>query len=261
MWANDFPHSDSTWPWSQKLLAEHTADMPDEQRDVDPRVERGRAVQHRHLRTRARVSTKTRRTQAERVEASDRALIDAAIELIAERGYDRTTLAAIGEAAGYSRGLVTQRFGNKENLLWAILRQILDRWGTHAMQPRVADRVGVPALQTILAAYLDACESGPKRIRAYYALLREADGPVPAIRDTIKKLHTSERNSIAEFIRAGQAAGTVRADADPDAEATVFLGVMRGVTMQWLLDPKGVDLVGALTQYGATLDKSLGVHR
>ena len=56
-------------------------------------------------------------TQAERVATSDRALIDAAIELIAERGYDRSTLAAIGEQAGYSRGLVTQRSGNKENLL------------------------------------------------------------------------------------------------------------------------------------------------
>ena len=27
MWANDFPHSDSTWPLSQELLAEHTADL------------------------------------------------------------------------------------------------------------------------------------------------------------------------------------------------------------------------------------------
>ena len=32
MWANDFPHSDSTWPWSQELLAEHAASMSDEQR-------------------------------------------------------------------------------------------------------------------------------------------------------------------------------------------------------------------------------------
>jgi len=24
MWANDFPHSDSTWPWSQAMLEEHT---------------------------------------------------------------------------------------------------------------------------------------------------------------------------------------------------------------------------------------------
>jgi uncharacterized protein len=32
MWANDFPHSDSTWPWSQEMLAEHTAQLTDEQR-------------------------------------------------------------------------------------------------------------------------------------------------------------------------------------------------------------------------------------
>jgi hypothetical protein len=33
MWANDFPHSDSTWPWSQEMLAEHTVHLSDEQRD------------------------------------------------------------------------------------------------------------------------------------------------------------------------------------------------------------------------------------
>ena len=33
MWANDFPHSDATWPHSQALLAEHTADMNEWERD------------------------------------------------------------------------------------------------------------------------------------------------------------------------------------------------------------------------------------
>ena len=31
MWANDFPHSDSTWPLSQQLLAEHTAGLTEHQ--------------------------------------------------------------------------------------------------------------------------------------------------------------------------------------------------------------------------------------
>ena len=31
MWANDFPHSDSTWPWSQQMLDEHTRTLSDEQ--------------------------------------------------------------------------------------------------------------------------------------------------------------------------------------------------------------------------------------
>lgn len=33
MWANDFPHSDSTWPWSQPLLAQHSQGLGDEMRD------------------------------------------------------------------------------------------------------------------------------------------------------------------------------------------------------------------------------------
>jgi len=31
-WANDFPHSDSTWPDSQALLAEHVRHLREEQR-------------------------------------------------------------------------------------------------------------------------------------------------------------------------------------------------------------------------------------
>jgi len=33
MWANDFPHSDSTWPWSQSMLDEHTKGLSAEERN------------------------------------------------------------------------------------------------------------------------------------------------------------------------------------------------------------------------------------
>jgi predicted TIM-barrel fold metal-dependent hydrolase len=32
MWGNDFPHSDSTWPWSLDLLRQHTRDMGEQQK-------------------------------------------------------------------------------------------------------------------------------------------------------------------------------------------------------------------------------------
>jgi len=34
MWANDFPHSDSTWPWSQEMLAEHAKCLSRDQADA-----------------------------------------------------------------------------------------------------------------------------------------------------------------------------------------------------------------------------------
>jgi predicted TIM-barrel fold metal-dependent hydrolase len=33
MWANDFPHSDSTWPWSQSMLDEHAKSLTVQERD------------------------------------------------------------------------------------------------------------------------------------------------------------------------------------------------------------------------------------
>jgi predicted TIM-barrel fold metal-dependent hydrolase len=32
LWANDFPHSDSTWPWSQELLEEHCKHLSEAQK-------------------------------------------------------------------------------------------------------------------------------------------------------------------------------------------------------------------------------------
>jgi predicted TIM-barrel fold metal-dependent hydrolase len=32
LWASDFPHSDSTWPWSQDVIATQTAHLSEEQR-------------------------------------------------------------------------------------------------------------------------------------------------------------------------------------------------------------------------------------
>jgi predicted TIM-barrel fold metal-dependent hydrolase len=34
MWANDFPHSDSTWPWSQEMLEEHARPLTAEQQEA-----------------------------------------------------------------------------------------------------------------------------------------------------------------------------------------------------------------------------------
>jgi predicted TIM-barrel fold metal-dependent hydrolase len=34
MWANDFPHSDSTWPWSQDVIAEQTTALSAEQKEA-----------------------------------------------------------------------------------------------------------------------------------------------------------------------------------------------------------------------------------
>jgi AcrR family transcriptional regulator len=83
----------------------------------------------------------------ERSEVSTRRLLEAATELIAEVGYSGTTLATIGARAGYSRSLVTSRFGTKDNLVAVLLEQLTSAWLRYFSTPPPAE----DGLQTLLA--------------------------------------------------------------------------------------------------------------
>ncbi len=67
-----------------------------------------------------------RLTQAERTEISDMKMLDATVDLIVSRGPSATSLKEVGLKAGYSRGLASQRFGSKDNLMAFVLRNIGD---------------------------------------------------------------------------------------------------------------------------------------
>src|SRR5271168_56161 len=62
-----------------------------------------------------------RRKQQDRTSESAQRLLDAAIALIAEKGYENTTAAEIGERAGYSRSMVRVPYGSKTQLLESLL--------------------------------------------------------------------------------------------------------------------------------------------
>jgi hypothetical protein len=44
----------------------------------------------------------------------------------------------------------------------------------------------------------------------------------------------------------------------PTRAATTQRNMLRGITMQWLLDPEHVNIVAAITEFVAALDLTLG---
>lgn len=63
-------------------------------------------------------------------EASERALIDAAIELFAEHGVRAVSVRAIAKLAEVNHGLVHHYFGSKAGLVTAVLDELGQRLGT-----------------------------------------------------------------------------------------------------------------------------------
>lgn len=200
---------------------------------------------------------KRRRTQAERTEQSDKLIMRAAVKLIARQGYFRTTLSQIGAEAGYSGGLVSYRFGSKEGLLRALIGRITNRFGDDQMHPAIAGRPGLDALCTWTEVYLGELTARESRLRALYVLMGEALGPVPEIRKVFAELNESMRSLVEDFIRRGVDDRTIRPDADPATDSTAAVALVRGVAMQWLIDPGCFDLKTVREQVKTTLRRSL----
>jgi AcrR family transcriptional regulator len=183
-----------------------------------------------------------RRTQAERSASSEKGLLVAALELIAKRGFRASSLQAIGERAGYSRGLVSHRFGSKEGLLRELVTHMVERWGKEVRDPVVGNRVGAHALTAVAGVHREAIERTPEAVRALYMLLFESLVDMPDLRGEMASLDQRLREGTERRLRAGVKAATVRADVDIPAQATLFLAVLRGITLQWLVNPDGLDL-------------------
>ncbi|QUD87574.1 TetR/AcrR family transcriptional regulator [Phenylobacterium montanum] len=181
-----------------------------------------------------------RRSQAERRDESERLLVEATLKVVAEQGVSAATFEEIGRAAGYSRGLATQKFGSKAGLAEAVIAYL------HRAREAVleADHVGeMPAFEAI-AYYVEShlrSLSLAADGRAYFMLLGAAVADANAQRPAFAASHDRVRVWLRSQLERGQASGDIRADVDPDAGALMIGSLMLGLSIQWLIDP-GMDL-------------------
>jgi AcrR family transcriptional regulator len=194
-----------------------------------------------------RLVARPRRTQAERSATASRRMLRAARQLIARQGYTRTTLAQVGKEAGYTGGLVSHHFGSKEGLLQELVGRITLRFFTDQLQPAMAGLTGIDAIAAAADAYLNELSRREERMRTLYVLMGEALGPVPSINPVFAELNRGFRDSVRRLIEQGMESGEIRSDLDPEAEAGLVVGMLRGVALQWIADPGCFDLEAVAT--------------
>jgi AcrR family transcriptional regulator len=202
-----------------------------------------------------------RNRQQERSDRSTRRLLEAAGELIVERGYVGMTLAAVGERAGYSRGLVTMRFGSKANLLDALVERITTGWSHRNLLPATEGKSGLDGFLALISAIQRQFERDPHNIRVLYALMFEALGPNEELRAAFVEFHRRQRSDMATILRRGIGDGSIKPSTVVAAEATAIVTGLRGIAYQWLLDPDGFDPGAALRHLRESTEQRLTTKR
>jgi AcrR family transcriptional regulator len=172
-----------------------------------------------------------RRTQRERREETERKVLAAATALIARRGSRALTLAAVGEAAGYSRGIVSHHFGSRENLLRAVMRD------AQAFPVPAAGDSAADWLAETVRAYLENVTRRRPSAGAFLQMWGEAIAADPVLMPLYAEQDASFRRLLADKVRDGITDGSVRADADADAIAVFLVGLVRGIALQLISTP------------------------
>lgn len=186
------------------------------------------------------IKTQRKLTQDERSAISDQRLVDAAIKLIVTKGTSGTTLQALGDASGYSRGLVTYRFGTKDGLLKAVIKQVSERWSA-MVDKRVAGMTGVQALMACSDAYFHFVQESPDDIHAMNILNQQACEPDSALKDIVCKVMQLQKWQLVSWIKQGQSDEKINSAIDADAYAIKFSAFHTGMTFLWMLDRRHAD--------------------
>jgi len=145
-------------------------------------------------------------------------ILQEATRLMAERGYEGTSLAQVADAVGIKKPSVLYHFKTKDDLRKAVLEALLSRWAE--VLPRLlmaSTKTGLAKFEAVVAELVGFFAEDPDRARLLVRELLDRPDEMQAV------LHEHVQPWIAVvagFIASGQKSGQIREDVDPEAFVT-----------------------------------------
>jgi AcrR family transcriptional regulator len=174
-------------------------------------------------------------------------IVAAARAIVARDGLEALTVGALEEELGYSRGVITYHFKNKDEIVEALL--------THAL-----DEID-QATRTAVAAATTTVERAHAVIGA---VVRGFLGHAEAVRIMVAfwgRLHSDQRiraaNAALYARYRRQTAEVLGGSPENDALATVIVGVVLGIAAQHYFDPDSVDVEAAVAEASRAVESRL----
>ncbi|GGQ46151.1 TetR/AcrR family transcriptional regulator [Streptomyces flaveolus] len=181
---------------------------------------------------------------------SRRAIYDAALALVAEAGYPRTTIEGIAARAGVGKQTIYRWWSSKADVLLEAFLDLGDQAAQAAGQESYAipDTGDVAAdLKAVLRATVDELTDprfeAPSRALAAEGVVNEQLG-----REFVTKLLEPSLQLYVDRLRAAQDAGQVRPEVDPRIALELFVSPL---AQRWLqrTAPFGYDYTDTLVDY------------
>lgn len=163
-------------------------------------------------------------------------ILDVTAEILGESGFHEVSIQAVAKAAGVSRPIVYEHFGDLGGLLEALVNREMQRAGEQISRTALKDlATGDPRelMLSSLGSYLNAVEEHPSTWRL---VLMPPEGAPALLRESITRGRASVLEGLREAVRPGLRRGE-RAE-DPDMTARTLSAIADEYARLVLTDPK-----------------------
>ncbi|MEO3978312.1 helix-turn-helix domain-containing protein [Streptomyces sp. CAU 1734] len=149
-------------------------------------------------------------------------LLQAAVELVGERGYEATTLADIADRAGSARGLVSYYFPGKRQLLQSAVHRLMHLTLEAALNREPCTEDGRELLARAIDAVLGLAVDQPVLMRTHMSVVLQAEGFVQC----------PEQQRLASLLRgAVERCGSEQVDTDYPLLRALLMGAVFAIVL------------------------------
>lgn len=181
-----------------------------------------------------------------------RRILSAAEKLFDERGIDRTTMAEVIAASELRPSTVYQYFSNKDDIVWAILGEIMADAAERARQSISGAANGLATITALLEYMADELSLNQSKIRfmAQFDAMYARDWPAERLLMLEGQIDPQGFKAFGELVREGIADGSLRPDLDPDLTLHAVINAVIGAQRRLASLGNKVEL-----EYGQSIDR------
>ncbi|MFC6883690.1 MULTISPECIES: TetR/AcrR family transcriptional regulator [Actinomadura] len=180
-----------------------------------------------------------RETRAERRRRTREELVASAIRLFAESGVAATSVEAIAETAGYSRGAYHSNFDTRDEILDAVVSHVVGSLEPDLVAALHAPGGALERLAAYIRTFLQYCAQRQVETRALIAVIAHRTA---AAADVYDELVAASLADIVALFEEGQRSGEMR-EFDP---------VMMASLLRRALDAEGLRVAGGAPVHAVT---------
>ena len=167
-------------------------------------------------------------------------IIEATFFCIALKGYSNITMQDIADSAGVSKGVIHYYFRNKEELFLSVHEKLIRDLDTHV--GKKVDRAETPPdkVRAIITSVFEKTKEN-KKFQVVLLDFWAHSTRSPRLREATINQYARYRHMAKKVVAEGIEKGYFR-QCDPARVASAIIGLIEGLTIQWIFDQSAFDL-------------------